>query len=252
MDDRSRRDSIRGQFHVMTNDSQDMQVQDISEQTVADYLAAHVDFFEQHSALLQALTLPHAAGGAISLVERQIALLRDQSDSQKQQLEELIVVARENDRLNGQLHQLTLLLMECQGLEGLLPLLVSRLRRDYAADVAVLHLLAAPKNTVLEGRDEFVTDRAALREPFQQMLASGKPFCGRLKEPQRSLLFAKSADKVASAVVLPLGKEGRIGLLAIGSSDANRFGPGGDTSFLQRMAQVISAALVGHLKLDTD
>lgn len=234
----------------MSNDSQDTQVQDISEQTVADYLAAHVDFFEQHSALLQALSLPHAAGGAVSLVERQVALLRDQSESQKQQLEELIVVARENDRLNGQLHQLTLLLMECQGLEGLLTLLVSRLRRDYAADVATLHLLAAPKDERLLGRDEFVTDRAGLRDPFQQMLRSGKPFCGRLKEPQRALLFAKQADSVASAVVLPLGKEGRVGLLAIGSHDANRFSAGGDTAFLQRMAQVISAALVGHLRFD--
>ncbi len=236
----------------MMNNSQDKTRQGISEQAVADYLGEHVNFFERHSALLQELSLPHAAGGAISLVERQVALLRDQSDSQRQQLEELIAVARENDRLNGQLHQLTLLLMECQGLEGLLTLLVSRLRRDYAADVAALHLLAAPKDEVLLGRDEFVTDRVALRESFQQMLRSGKPFCGRLKEPQRALLFGKKADSVASAVVLPLGKEGCVGLLAIGSGDANRFSPGGDTSFLQRMAQVISVALVCHLKFGID
>ncbi len=227
-------------------------IQDINEQAVADYLRAHSDFFARHDALLTTLTLPHEAGGAISLVERQVALLRQQSEQQKAQLEELITVARENDRLNTQLHQLILLLMECQGLEGLMTLIVSRLRRDYAADVACLHLLAKPQDDSLAERDEFVRDAEAFRGPFQRQLSNSKPFCGRLKDEQREMLFAERADDLGSAVVLPLGTEGRIGLLAIGSSDANRFDSASDTSFLQRMAQVIATALACHLKLETD
>lgn len=231
----------------MTNDTQAL-----NEQAVAEYLSQHADFFERNSALLQTLALPHESGGAISLVERQVALLREQSEDQKTQLEELIAVARENDRLNGQLHQLILLLMECQGLEGLMTLIVSRLRRDYAADVVHLHLLAKPQDDSLAERDEFVRDSDTFRGPFQRQLSNGKPFCGRLKDEQRETLFGDRADDVGSAVVLPLGREGRIGLLAIGSSDASRFSSGGDTSFLQRMAQVIATALTCHLKLGAD
>ena len=226
--------------------------QDITEQAVADYLASHADFFAGHEALLKTLHLPHEAGGAISLIERQVALLREQSETQRNQLEELIAVARENDRLNTQLHQFTLRLMECQGLEGLLTLIVSRLRRDYAADVVCLHLLAPPIDEGLAGRDEFVRDPDAFRGPFQRQLSNGKPFCGRLKDEQRDTLFGDKPDLIGSAVVLPLGSDGRIGILAIGSSNASRFDSASDTSFLQRMAQIIAAALACHLKLDTD
>lgn len=226
--------------------------QAISEQAVAEYLRDHPDFFEHNLWLLPEMHLPHESGGAISLVERQVTMLRSQNETQKTQLEELIEVARENDRLNGQLHQLTLLLMECQGLEGLMSLLVSRLRRDYSADVASLHLMAPPRDEALAGRDEFVRDAAAFRGPFQHLLGTGRPFCGRLKEEQRELLFGERADAVGSAVVLPLGREGRVGLLAIGSADANRFSPGGDTTFLGRMSQVIAAALACHLRLEGD
>jgi len=226
--------------------------QDISEQAVAAYLRDHPDFFEHHLWLLPALRLPHESGGAISLVERQVAMLRSQSETQKTQLEDLLAVARENDRLNGQLHQLTLLLMACQGLKDLMTLLVSRLRRDYSADAAVLHLMAPPRDESLAGRAEFVHDTEAFRDPFQHLLSTGRPFCGRLKAEQRELLFGERADGVGSAVVLPLGREGRVGLLAIGSADANRFSPGGDTTVLTRMAQVIAAALACHLQLEAE
>jgi len=110
-------------------------------------------------------------------------------------------------------------------------------------------LMAPPRDESLAGRDEFVRDREALRGPFQHLLSTGRPFCGRLREEQRVLLFGERADAVASAVVLPLGKEGRVGLLAIGSGDTHRFAPGSDVSFLTRMAQVIAAALGRHLRL---
>jgi len=226
--------------------------QAISEQAVAAYLRDHPDFFEHNLWLLPELRLPHESGGAISLVERQVAMLRTQSETQKTQLEELLAVARDNDRLNGQLHQLTLQLLECQALDGLMTLLVSRLRRDYSADLVILHLLAPPHDPALATRDEFVRDADAFRAPFQHLLTTGRPFSGRLKAQQRELLFAERADAIGSAVVLPLGREGRVGLLAIGSADANRFRPGGDTTFLNRMAQVIAAALARHLRLEAD
>ncbi len=226
-------------------------IQDIDEQAVAEYLRDHRDFFEHNLWLLPELYLPHESGGAISLVERQVAMLRTQHETQKTQLEELVQVARENERLNTQLHQLTLLLMGCEGLEGLMTLLVSRLRRDYSADVAILHLLAPPRDEHLATHAEFVRDTDTFRGPFQHMLSTGRPFCGRLKEEQREILFGERADAVGSGVVLPLGKEGRVGLLAIGSGDTNRFTPGSDISFLTRMAQVIAAALAGHLRLET-
>ncbi len=49
------------------------------EETVARYLQHNPDFFERHQPLLARLRLPHARSGAtISLIERQVEVLREQ------------------------------------------------------------------------------------------------------------------------------------------------------------------------------
>ncbi|MGC9008316.1 MAG: DUF484 family protein, partial [Halothiobacillaceae bacterium] len=49
-------------------------LQALSEDTVAEYLAEHPEFFVGHEALLLSMQLPHTAPGTVSLIERQAAL----------------------------------------------------------------------------------------------------------------------------------------------------------------------------------
>ncbi len=44
--------------------------------------------------------------------------------------------------------------------------------------------------------------------------------------------------------LVPLGEKGSIGLLALGSTDRDRFHPGMSTEFLARMADLIADSLV--------
>ena len=46
---------------------------------VAAYLRAHKDFFVEHEALLADITIPHETGKAVSLVERQVVVLRERN-----------------------------------------------------------------------------------------------------------------------------------------------------------------------------
>ena len=57
----------------------DLEPESIDERGVADYLLAHNDFFERHGDLLTKLKLRHSAGDAVSLIERQVELLRNQN-----------------------------------------------------------------------------------------------------------------------------------------------------------------------------
>jgi len=75
-----------------------------SEQAVRDYLAAHPDFFENNAKLLGALKLPHGSSGTVSLVERQVSMLRQKDLKRKRQLKDLIEVARANDVLSAKIH----------------------------------------------------------------------------------------------------------------------------------------------------
>ena len=61
---------------MSTQPERDYQDEALSAQAVHDYLATHPDFFEQNPSLLSALNLPHSSGGTVSLIERQISVLR--------------------------------------------------------------------------------------------------------------------------------------------------------------------------------
>jgi len=216
---------------------------DVDARQVADYLRRHPDFFEHNRSLLEQLRVPHAADGAVSLVERQVALLREGNKARQRQLDGLIQIARDNERLNEQLHQLVLQLMACTDLATLLEMLYTRLRRDFSADYLALRLLHPPANRALAGREEFVADPDGFRGPFQRLLGAGRPRCGGLKPEQLQALFGDHAESVASTALLPLGKQGGLGLLAIGSAERDRFNASMDTAFLQRLSEAVAAAL---------
>ena len=65
-----------------------------SEEDIAEYLHSHPDFFERHPKLLMGLKLAHQPGSsAISLVERQVAMLRQRNGDLERQLKDLVAVA---------------------------------------------------------------------------------------------------------------------------------------------------------------
>ena len=111
---------------------------ELSEQAIHDYLAAHPDFFERHKALLQSLHLPHATGGAVSLVERQVSVLRQKDLKLEKQLKELIEVARANDTLSAKIHELTIQLLAAGDLQSTISAIEEGMRSGFGADHAVL------------------------------------------------------------------------------------------------------------------
>jgi len=218
------------------------------DQSVADYLRRHPDFFEDKPTLLADLRVPHAVGSAVSLVERQIAVLRESNANLKKQLEELVQVARENGQLNVQLHKFTLQIIENDSLDALLVLIDRQLCRNFSASLVALRLLVgANDDKQASCCDEFPADADALRGLFRRLLSAGKPHCGQLNDDQLAALFGEQAESIASSAILPLGKQGDLGLLAIGSFEKDRYHTSMDTSFLDNLAEVITVAMGQYL-----
>ena len=217
--------------------------QALTEQEVATYLRRHPDFFQDKPSLLTDLRIPHHTGGAVSLLERQVTVLRDAKEDQEKQLNDLIQIARDNDRLAEHMHRLTLDLMASRDIAVLLDVLNHRLQRDFLADLVAMRLFVFPLDVNHAGRDEIVADVDAFKGPFQRLLDAGKPFCGLLKSEQLAILFGDRAESVGSTAFLPLGERGNLGLLAICSYDRARFSPKADTVFLGRMKEIITAAI---------
>lgn len=220
--------------------------EELSEESVCDYLAAHPDFFERNARLLGVLSLPHEAGGTVSLVERQVSMLRQKEMKLERQLTELIQVARENDVLASKLHEFMLQLMSATNLNATIAVIEEAMRSGFGADHAILVLFGDPDS--FDDIDCGRFFRAIHRQdealgPFATFLKGRGPRCGQVRDTQLEFLFKGVADEIGSVALVPLGKKAEIGFLAIGSTDADRFHPGMSIDFLSRVSDLVSGAL---------
>ena len=220
--------------------------EEVSAQAVHDYLEAHPDFFERHSALLSQLELPHGAGGSVSLVERQVSMLRQKELKIGRQLKELIEVARDNDLLSNKIHQLTLQLFAARDLHGCIVAIEEAMRSGFGADHSILvHFGDAELFDDIDiGRFFRVVERDSdALGPFATFLKGAGPRCGQVRDSQRDFLFQGDAEEIGSVALVPLGDKAEIGFLAIGSADADRFHPGMSIDYLARVGELIAGAL---------
>jgi uncharacterized protein len=217
------------------------------EERIERYLALNPDFFERHQQLLSRMRLPHMrTGSTVSLVERQVEVLRDQKSDADRRLAEFIAVARANDGLAERIHRFTRRLMRAATPAAALTSIEASLREDFEAFNCVL-LLTAPveslRNVELEPfLRKLPADDANIRT-FEALLATGKPRCGQVRDSQRDFLFGPEAASIGSVALVPLGDGGSLGLLALGSAERERFHPGMSTEFLKRMGEMITDAL---------
>jgi hypothetical protein len=232
----------------MSTVTQPVEYPEIPEESVAEYLKSHPDFFERNLSLLSGLRLPHrTTGGAISLVERQLDVLRQRNTAVEAKLKELIEVARTNDRLAGRIHALALLLMRARSREQVIDILDEQLREGFAVDQASLVLFDSVPG-LAQGHSRFV--KVVHREdpavgPFKSFLQGSAPRCSRVRDAQRDFLFGTGGE-IHSMALVPLGPRSEYGFLAIGSRDPEYFHPAKSIDFLARLGELTACALSLH------
>jgi uncharacterized protein len=233
---------------MTTREARGLAAADSEEENIAAYLQRHPEFFERHQGLLARLKLPHARGGStISLVERQIEVLREKQAQLEAKLAELVRVARANDAISDRLHRFTRRLLRIVPRAEALARIDAGLREDFDAFHAALVLIGASAVDPLTPR--FVrsvpADDPNLKS-FESLFASGKPRCGQARDSQREFLFGPEGLELGSVALVPLGEKGTLGLLALGSPDRDRFHPGMSTEFLARLAELVTDSLRGE------
>ena len=221
------------------------------EERIERYLGLNPDFFERHQPLLARMRLPHMrTGSTVSLVERQVEVLREQKTDADRRLTEFVAVARANDQLADRIHRFTRRLVRAPNVVAAVTSLEASLREDFEAFQSVL-LLTAPIEALRGGSHEpflrAVAPDDANIKTFEALLSTGKPRCGQVRDTQRDYLFGPEAASIGSVALVPLsdnkGENGSLGLLALGSAERERFHPGMSTEFLKRMGELITDAL---------
>jgi uncharacterized protein YigA (DUF484 family) len=234
---------------MTTSQARGIKQEALNDSSVADYLQTYPDFFERNSSLLTKLRLPHLrdVGATVSLVERQVEVLRERNQSLERKLKELVDVARANDALADRIHRLSQRLIRAHTLPETIAAIETSLREDFDAMHSVLVLFIEPARSLASESSRFLraADPAdADIKTFESLLQSGKPRCGQIRDVQRDYLFGKDSIEIGSVALTPLGPKGELGILAIGASDAERFHPAMSTEFLSRIGELVTYALM--------
>jgi len=228
----------------------EVQAVEVDEESIADYLQSNPDFFERHQNLLTSLKIPHRPGAAVSLVERQVATLRQKNLQLERKLRDLVDVAQSNDLLADKIHSLATRLLAAGSRAQAVGVAEELLRSSFNADQSVLVLFEA--DSFAEFGEFSRSDRRFLRlaerndaamSPFKTFISNAVPRCGAIRDSQKEFLFGPDAGEIGSAALVPLGENAATGFLAIGSSDADYFHPGKSVDFLSRLGDLLGCAL---------
>lgn len=221
------------------------------EREIVRYLRDNPDFFERHLDLLADMLLPHQPQGAVSLIERQVSVLRDQKHDLKHRLQQLTDHARQNEDLSTRLNKLILDLLDADDFDDLLALIQERLKSDFDADAVVIRLFNNSNAPALKAHPDIMDWSEPAMGAFEKVIDGRKPVCGSLKPGQLDALFSDYADAVRSAALIPLvqseSSKQCVGLLAIGSQDPQRFRANMGTLFLSHLSHVLTRILKLHL-----
>ena len=209
----------------------------LTDDDVVAYLRADPDFFQRHSSLLSELNLPHDSGQAVSLIERQVAILRERNRQMRRRMNELLQAAKDNDELFAKTRTLTLELLNVHNWHELNEVLATYMLADFQADFVCCHLTGLPVHL-----DHLASHDA--EPPYDRFVRSNAPVCTVLRAEELDGLFPiQSHENDGSAVLAPIFWEGGEGCLAIGSRQTHHFTSDMDTLFVTYIAEVLGRVI---------
>ena len=199
----------------------------INPEDVELFLCENPDFLQNRPALLAALNLPHGGEGAVSLVERQVAILRERNITSRQKLVELSEIGRENDRLLEAARQTILALLNTVDRGHATLIWSEQACGTFGAEMGTLVWFGSTPQG--EGAEAVV----------RQLTQDKGTFSGPVSASDMDELFGRGAAKGSAAVSCIRKGEEIIGALTVGASDTERYRREDGTLFLDYIAEVI-------------
>lgn len=218
---------------------------ELIDKDVAAYLLANPDFFVDRDRLLLKIQVPHKSKGTISLVEKQLDVIRDRQKKTRRQLKEFVENAERNKEIFDKSRKIILSMMAAKQSSKFFAALEKGLKRDFGCKANSLVVFGKPKQI-----NHFTSRIPAesARKYVGALMQSKVPTLGTLRPREQDFLFRDQSEKVKSAAVLTIrDKNKHLGLLAIGSSDMEYFTPDMDTLFINFIAETLGKLLPQHL-----
>jgi uncharacterized protein YigA (DUF484 family) len=217
----------------------------VTREAVLEFLKTHPEFFEEQAEFFHQVEIAHPySGRTISLAERQMINLREKNRLLEHRLGELLGVGETNDALGARMHQLTIALVGASRLDQIVATVLKSLAEDFGVPQARLRLWGDGATNV---GHEVCTPVSA--ELIKEISGMKQPVTGSVRTGEVAAWFGGESDSMASMALVPLRFEGQtLGLLAMGSDDVERFVAGMGTLYIERLGDVIAAALARAIR----
>jgi hypothetical protein len=215
----------------------------MDDEAVAKFLLARKDFFADHPDLLAELNVHHPAGGAVSLMERQVDMLRERNADLRTQLNELLDHAAANDGIFARTRALTLGLMDAESATDVDAALGKHLIAEFHADYAICFVRGWQPRRDFAHLKGVAEDEAP---PFTRLFDQEDPTCATYRPEEFRLLFPEARLFGPGSIAMVPMRGGALHAeanLAIGAQDPKRFSPQMGKVFLFYIGDVLSRTL---------
>ena len=222
----------------------------LDDQMLLHALRERPDFLERYPELLVDLSLPHApSAGAVSLVERQVVVLKEKVRGLEQKIAGMVNHAQENRVIEARLMAWLRDLLMKPTLQARADDMVAALRKAFELPAVGLAVWSARAS-------------GNWRQPAGEELSKiadelVRPIClpASAHQARAALGLVSENCEGGSTAILPLrsGMSPKsLGLLVIASPDPGRFSSEHGTDFLERIAELASAALQPLANLENE
>ncbi|MGH1485224.1 MAG: DUF484 family protein [Cellvibrionaceae bacterium] len=223
----------------------------LTEDQVTDYLRRNPDFLSDKPALLADMNLPHQpGGGAISLVERQVSVLRERNMDMRHRLNKLLENARTNDTLFEKTKRLVLAMLDMRQLDDCLDALFFSFQSEFDIHYSQLLLIASEENNFPSpaNKQARLINHEIAEDYLSNIIHNRRAICGQLSDDEQTFIFKKHASDIGSTAITPLIIDNRLlGILAIANRDPNYYRSSMNTLFLNFIADVLSRIIVSYI-----
>ena len=216
----------------------------ITEDDIANYLANTPDFFSRHAQLLAAVQLssPHGTR-AVSLQERQAEMLREKIRALEHRLMDMVRHGNENVIIADRLHRWAQKLFHVRSGHELPATIAAEIKNQFMVPQVAIKVWDVDSRYRPEAFAEGVSEDA---KSFASSVT--QPYCG-VNSGFEAVNWLEDTAMAMSIALIPL-REGSanstgaaFGMLVLASPDPQRFQSGMGTDFLERIAELASAAL---------
>jgi uncharacterized protein YigA (DUF484 family) len=216
------------------------------EAKVIDYLQKNPEMLMSYPEVFTALTIPHHGGDVVSLVERQLKILRNENRKMEKKLVELVNIARENEDLNQRFHRLALELLNTDTLDDVLSTVQDQVQTFFNTDYVCFRFLPEIVDKNKKLKNHYLDTKSGIVDTLKPWLEKRKPVCGHFEDKIIQAIFGDEI-KVESSALIPLYHTTEIGLLCLGSASKDRFNKNMGTIFLTHLGELVSSRIQGLL-----